>query len=409
MIVLRDYQERLAARATDLLLTHGLAILIMEVRTGKTLTALDACRQLSYKKVLFVTKKKAISSIEADFKNSGYEYSLTVTNYEQLNKFEPGYDCVVYDEFHSLGAFPITSERTKEVKRLSAGAHVIMLSGTPTPESWSQLFHPLWASGRGPWTAYANFYKWAKDYVTLKHKYVYNRQINDYSHANADRIQNDIEPFVIRFSQEQAGFSQVVEDKLYSVPMPASVDVSLKILKRDKIFTTKSGGTVLADTAVKLMMKCHQINSGTVKTEEGEYIAFDDFKARYILSQFEGKKIAIFYKYIAERQHIEKVFNGRIVQTPEEFNTTGPDKIYMTQIQSGSMGINLSAADYLVMYNIDFSALSYWQSRERLQSQRRDRPAVVVWLVTNGGIERKIYDVVQGKRDFTVRHFNRTI
>jgi len=240
MIVLRDYQEELAARAADLLLVHGLAILIMEVRTGKTLTALHTCHLRGYSEVLFVTKKKAISSIENDFEKSGYRYNLTVTNYEQLNKLEPKYSCIIYDEFHCLGAFPIPSERTKECKKLSVGAHVIMLSGTPTPESWSQLYHPLWASGRGPWTAYPNFYKWAKDYVILKHKYVYNRQINDYSSAKIESIKKDVEPYVIRFSQEQAGFSQVVEDKLYTVPMPAKVETSLHILKRDKIFTTSS-------------------------------------------------------------------------------------------------------------------------------------------------------------------------
>lgn len=407
MLQLRDYQENIANRAAGILSAHGIALLLMQVRTGKTLTALRACEIMCYNNVLFVTKKKAISSIENDFKNGGFSYKINITNYENLNKLLPCYDCVVYDEFHSLGAFPVASGRTKEAKRLSVNSHVIMLSGTPTPESWSQLYHPLWASGRGSWTQYKNFYAWAKDYVRVKAMYIYNRQINDYSDADIDRIQKDIDPYVIRFTQEDAGFSTVVEDRLLFIDMPNSVDASLKLLKRNKIFITSSKGTVLGDTAVKLMMKCHQLSSGTVKTEEGEYIAFSDFKARFIEKEFEGKKIAIFYKYIAERTHIENVFGDMIVNTPEEFNGSGSDKIYVTQIQSGSMGINLSSADYLVMYNIDFSALSYWQSRERLQSQKRDRPAVVCWLMTRGGIEEAIYNVVQGKKDFTARHFNK--
>ncbi len=46
---------------------NGFLYLAMEVRTGKTLTSLGICEQLNVENVLFLTKKKAMSSIIKDF------------------------------------------------------------------------------------------------------------------------------------------------------------------------------------------------------------------------------------------------------------------------------------------------------------------------------------------------------
>ena len=64
MIKFRDYQEDIISRGVQCLKANGFVYLAMEVRTGKTLTSLGICAELGAKKVLFLTKKKAISSIQ---------------------------------------------------------------------------------------------------------------------------------------------------------------------------------------------------------------------------------------------------------------------------------------------------------------------------------------------------------
>ena len=401
MILLRPYQSDISIRAAEILRRHGVCLLLMQLRTGKTLTSLATASLMNAKKVLFVTKKKVIDNILNDSEQLGVDYHLTVTNYEQLSKLKPIYDLIITDEFHCTGAFPKPSERTKALKLLCKNVPIIMLSGTPTPESYSQLFHPLWCVDFWP---HKNFYAWAKDYVTVKQKFFFNRAINDYSNADGERIKKIIEPITIHYTQAQAGFDIVVEDRIEIIPMPDIVRTSLKILKRDKIIKTKSGDVILADTAVKLMGKTHQICSGTVKTESGNIIAFDDFKAKYIKEKYAGYKIAIYYKYIGERECLDKHFKN-VALTDKEFNESGPDKVYLSQIQSGREGINLSSADYIIMYNIDYSSLSYIQVRERLNVKGRVKPGVVVWVFTDGGIEEKIYKLVGNKQDYTLSHF----
>lgn len=405
---LRDYQTEISNRAAAILAAHGLVYLAMEVRTGKTATALQTAINVGAKQVLFVTKKKAISSIDKDAELMKITFDLCLINFEQLHKVHPGFDLVIIDEAHGLGAFPKPSNRVTELKRICANhCKIIFLSGTPSPESFSQFYHQFHITEQSPWNHYTNFYKWAKDFVTVKKLYVYNRELNDYSDADETKVRQDLEPYFISYSQEEAGFEQLVEDCTLNVLCPENVAKAVKLLKANRVFQTKDGKEILGDTAVKLMNKCHQLFSGTVIAEDGTQIPFNDFKAKFIRKHFEGQKIAIFYKFQAEKTMLENIFFGRICETPEIFNAGGNDAVYISQVQSGREGINLSTADALVMYNIDYSAVSYWQARARLQSKDRVKDAKVYWIMTEGGIEQKIFETVNGKKDYTLRHFKK--
>ena len=112
----RDYQKEIIDKGVDVLGEHGFVYLAMEVRTGKTLTSLGIAKEMGATRVLFITKKKAISSIEADYQMLKPSFTLDVINYESLHKIEGSFDLVVLDEAHSMGAFPKPSKRAKQVK-----------------------------------------------------------------------------------------------------------------------------------------------------------------------------------------------------------------------------------------------------------------------------------------------------
>ena len=60
----------------------------------------------------------------------------------------------------------------------------------------------------------------------------------------------------------------------------------------------------------------------------------------------------------------------------------------------------------LVYYNIDFSALSYWQSRDRLTTMDR-LSNDIYWIFSEGGIEDKIYKAVSNKKNYTLNVFKK--
>jgi hypothetical protein len=404
---LRDYQVDIAEQAINILKEFKLVYLAMQVRTGKTITSLHIASLYGAKKVLFVTKKKAISSIEDDFKQSNCLYDLLVINYESLHKITHAYDLIIVDEAHALGQFPKPSNRVTELKKICLGKPVIYLSGTPSPETYAQFYHQFFVSSFTPFKEFKNFYAWHKEYGIPKTKFLYNMQVPDYTHVKQERIQSEIQHLLLTYTQEEAGFESLVEEVILYVPMSDKVKWAVDKIKKDKLFKTKDGAVVLADTSVKEMQKIHQICSGSVKTEDGNALMFDDTKAKFIKERFKGQKIAIFYKYIAEGMQLRVHFAGHIIEDPMAFNEASGDAVFISQIQSGREGINLSTAEALVMYNIDFSAVSYWQSRARMQTKDRTEASKVYWIFTTGGIEDRIYTMVQNKKDFTLSHFKK--
>jgi len=404
----RDYQTKIIHQGSEILNKHGFLYLAMEVRTGKTLTSLGICNKISIGNVLFLTKKKAISSIEADYKMLAPMYDLTIINYESLHHVmnDKKWDVIICDEAHSMGAFPKPSKRAVQVKDLikKHNPKVILLSGTPTPESYSQIYHQVYGIPPNPFKHCANFYKFAAAYVDVKQKKVNGMFINDYSRGK-DVILDIMRPYTISYTQSEAGFTtEVIEDVLY-VDMKPSTYSMCKRLQKDLVIEGKEE-VILADTPVKLMMKLHQMYSGTIKFESGNSMIIDDSKAQFIKEQFEGCKIGIFYKFKEEYNVLKQVFGDDLTTELSVFKDT--DKNIALQIVSGREGISLKEAEYLVFYNIDFSATSYWQAKDRMTT--KDRPENnIYWIFTRGGIESDIYDAVTKKKDYTVNHFKKRI
>lgn len=402
---LRDYQVDIANKAVKILKVNKIVYLAAEVRCGKTLMALETARLFGANKVLFLTKKKAISSIVGDYNDFNYAqyFSIEVMNDESMHKLNGDYDLVVHDESHRFGSFPKPGVGAKTFKKMFASLPMIFLSGTMSPESYSQLYHQFWVSNASPFRKYTNFYKWANDFVRIKKKYLGSHEVNDYSDADREKVMSVIKDYVITFTQEQAGFSSEIEEEiLYVLMSPLTYSMCSK-LKKDLIVEGKEE-VILADTPVKLQQKLHQMYSGTVKFESGNSMVFDPSKAGFIKHRFYGNKIGIFYKFKAELDALKEVFKDNLTTDVDEFNST--DKSIALQIVSGREGISLRNAEYLVFYNIDFSATSYWQARDRMTTMDR-KFNKVYWIFAQGGIESHVYKQVLNKKNFTLSHFKK--
>lgn len=306
---------------------------------------------------------------------------------------------------HNCGAYPKPAKRVKDLLKFTRNLPIIYLSATPTPESFSQIYHQFFISSFSPFSPYKSFYRWAKDFVTVKKKFLYNREINDYSAADQDKIEQWTNHLFFAQTQQASGFSEVIKEKVLTVPMSQVQKAIHDTLLRDRIVYGQSGAVVLGDSAVKLQNKIHQICSGTIKDEEGKGHIISKIKGEYIKEYFAGKKIVVFYKFIAEFEMLKAVFGeGRWTDVPEVFQQSD-DKVFLGQFQSAREGIRLDTADAIVFITPDFSYLSYEQSRNRIMSKERTKEATLYWVFSEGGIENRIYQMVTKKKDFTLRHF----
>ena len=235
MIEFRDYQADIISKGTKMIRESGFLYLAMEVRTGKTLTSLGICEQLNVDNVLFITKKKAMSSIIDDYDNlCPVNYALFVINYESLHKLPSiMWDVIICDEAHSMGAFPKPSKRAKQVKELiqKNNSKVILLSGTPTPESFSQMYHQVYGIPKNPFREYKNFYRFCDDYVNVIEKRINSMTIKDYSRGY-DTIIQEISPYTINYTQTEAGFKvDTKEHTLYIKMNPSTYKIANRLSK----------------------------------------------------------------------------------------------------------------------------------------------------------------------------------
>jgi len=319
---LRNYQVSISEEATSIIRKYGFVYLALEVRTGKTLIALTVAHLNNYQSVLFLTKKKAISSILSDYKMSGYQFKLTAINYESCHKItDDHFDLINLDEAHSMGEMPKPSKRAKQIKeylRKNKSTHTILMSGTPTPESFSQMYHQVYGIINNPFNHYTSFYKFAKDYVDIKQKKINGMLVNDYSKGKESIIEL-MRPYTINYTQKEAGFSSDIQEHIIYVDMEENTYNYANHLKKNRVIQGKTE-VILADTPVKLKQKLHQLYSGTIKFESGNAMVLDYSKADFIKEYFKGKKIGIFYKFIAELQAIKEVFKENVCFDIDEFN-----------------------------------------------------------------------------------------
>jgi len=458
---LRDYQVKNSELGVKILLDFMIVYFAMQVRTGKTATALNTAYLYGSKRVLFCTKKKAIQSIEDDYNAFGFnnKFQLTIINNESIHKIEEtNFDLVIMDEAHRFGSFPKPSEGAKNFKNKYGHLPIIFLSGTPHPESYSQVYHQFWVSNNSPFKHYKNFYNWFsgmgfvkcefdlgygivanytnnkeiiyKYYATIKRKVskenpnylllladIHERQEKDIERMQQANEKMDamLNKYFVKFSQIEAGFASEVKEHVLTVKMKPITYNLIDRISKDRVIEGKEE-TILADTAVKLMGKIHQLCSGTIKFEKKIVIddnqnvtelpakskIIDYSKAEYIKEFFKEYKIGIFYKFKEELNLLKSVFQDELCTDLDTFNTT--NKNIALQVISGREGISLKEADYLIFFNIDFSAISYFQAKDRLTTMER-KTNDVYWVFAEGGIEEKIYKTVMGKKDYTLSKF----
>lgn len=408
MNTLRDYQTRIGINACEILQRKKLVCIFAMVRTGKTIMALETCKNFKAKRVLFITKIKAFSSIENDYWNFAYtqSFDLVIINRESLHKIETNnFDVVIIDEVHGYTSFPKPSKFHKDIKSRFGNIPMIMLSGTPTPESYSQYFHLFTLSNHNPFKDFKNFYQWANEYVDIKIKHLGYSQVKDYSNARKKDFWHLIRYYILTFTQAEAGFETNVKENILFVEMkPITYAITKKLVKDLVVTSSTTGKTIIADTGAKLQQKLHQLFSGSIKFEDGSFQIIDNSKALFIQEKFKNKKIAIFYNFIAELEMLKQTFGDNITTDLEEFNNT--NKNIALQIVSGREGISLAAADYLVFFNLQFSAVSYFQAKDRLTTMSR-KSNDIYWIFAKNGIEEKIYKQVMNKKNYTLNNFRK--
>ena len=424
------HQTDISKQAYNILKKHMVVYLAMEERTGKTLTSILVAEQCSdaITNILVITKKQAIKGWEDTLKQFQHTKNYKVTNYHQAHKLkESDYHLVILDEAHCyLSAYPKPSKTCEVVKGITdpiiirdkvtnkklntrnlvklkpetkAKVNVIhanpkpiiYLSATPSSNSLSLLFHQFILSAWSPFGD-CDFYEWFSRYGIPKMKYFGGRNTIDYSQIKPNTIEPLYQHLFISYTRQQLGFKHEPCDKTHFVTLhPALAELYNKLAKCG--VASYNDIDIIADTPMSELTKLHQLEGGTIKTEEGGITLPWNDKIDYIKQTWgDTDQLVIFYHYQQEKSKLEAAFqNAKILQAV-----------------SFAEGVDLSMYETLVIYSMNFSTAQYTQRRARQANYAREKPIEVHYLLVKDGISEQVYNcVAKNKKNFVDKYFNR--
>lgn len=181
------------------------------------------------------------------------------------------------------------------------------------------------------------------------------------------------------------------------------------------------GKTIMAPIILTKILKCSQIAAGWIKDEDGEWHrvgtelrdAFEDHARS--LHDSEVKRLVVFARHLPELRdaavslkragYKTLLLHGGVSPTNRErriaaFHEPGGYTAFVSQISTGSMGIDLSAADTTIFYTLTESLLHYDQAVSRtLIHGDRKRTLTYYYFTVRGTVHETMYLALRSKMD----------
>lgn len=85
-------------------------------------------------------------------------------------------------------------------------------------------------------------------------------------------------------------------------------------------------------------------------------------------------------------------------QSIDAFNTSPETKLFLLSTRSGGQGINLTAADTVILYDSDWNPQQDLQAQDRAHRIGQTRPVIVYRLATKNTVEQNLLEKADGKR-----------
>lgn len=411
------------------------AMLSSIMGAGKTITALATCMSLNAKRILVFAPKSVV--VDGVWEREAYIVGLDlpvhnlhdgsskeradevyrlassecviVLNYQIIWRKEmldalrsTHWDFVIADESHHIKS---AGSRVSNAAYLigQQGRFRLALTGTPMSESPLDIYGQfrfldvgVFGSSYGSFsTQYAEFGGYHGYEIT---KYINQKKL-------ARRI---------------AWLTYKAPDDAVSLPPETDIvrrfDISTKAkrlhnkMDREMLVEFKSGA-VSATNVLTKMLRMQQITSGFVKLDdEDKTEVVDTCRADTLQAVLEDidprEPLVVYYRFVRDRLNIKKVLAkaGRSFSEVRGWKNTiarwkdGKTNTLLVQISSGSEGVSMTRARYMIFYSLGYKLREYEQARKRISRPGQTRPCMFISLVANDTVDEDIRESLLTKR-----------
>jgi len=315
------------------------------------------------------------------------------------------FDNLVIDE--SSRFKDASTKRFKALKKhLKTFKRKIILTGTPTPQGYADLWSQVGILDLGQ--------RLETSITKFRTKYMFPSERNRHTgmiykwalNEGADKqIQDQIKDICFSLKAEDYLDLPEVTKVYHTVRVNNATRANYDTLRKDMVLETNRD-TITAVSAAALTNKLLQFTSGVLYNENKEHIYQHSAKLDYLEDLWdEETPTLVFYHYQSTLNALQTKFKDIKVlddnpQTLIDWRA-GKIKMLCSHPQSGGIGINLqcNVADtaQMVWVDLPWSSENYIQANARIHRQGQEKPVIIHHLIMERSIDSQVVDVLEGK------------
>jgi hypothetical protein len=436
--------------------------IFMEPRLGKTKTALDWAAILALKgevrRVVVLAPKIALSVWEEEIPKH-FPYPCTVENYEEswqhIDKIYPGSppevafflagreasmraerinhrlvrtkqreledfdpDAVIIDESHEYkrpgarGAQDAWRMVTRLRKRNGNGRpYVLLLSGTPNPKGWRDLFAQFRIMDDSIFGTNAGDFD--EKHVIYGHG---SRRYTVMGYKKEKTIVRKVRAHSISVSADETGLNGKQFWHAIKVSLPPRARKLYTDVATEMIGEWDDGQWVDAKNAGVRRLRLLQIAGGFLT--DGTNVHSEKLLAArgyYDLLLEQDESVISYCRFSPEVEALSEIsekagYRTYLIAGPtdavdrvryiRELQSRRAPVSLVFQIQTGRQSIELSAAAEVLYYSTPDGWVDYWQSLNRVRGPNQDRPVRYTHLISRGTVDLAAWDGLRKKEDW---------
>jgi SNF2 family DNA or RNA helicase len=395
----------------------------MEMRLGKTLTAIRWILTQDARHVLIVAPKTVLTAWEEELTTEGLEYINLTTlkggiparvphiekpshkflliNYESLPRMElvlNGCDAIIADEITKIKNYKSKSTKVllqwAERTRYSAG-----LSGQPAPESWEEMWTQMAFAYGGQWMNENKFWPWKTRY--------FKKSGFDWivipSKVNLLKTKFHNDAYVM--TRADAGLAN---EKIYEKITGELSDEERSLYRSiKKTWTLPSGDKT--KYAMVVAGWCRRLTSGVLlpgmlswKYEEVVRLVTEDLKNSSIVVWCSFTQELYLLWQLMKKNNVSATWmSGATLYSDRQKRIKafqqGKRRVFLVQVDCGQFGIDLSTADTCIYASSPWSYEKRAQSEDRIFRVGKTSSLLVVDLVTKNTIDETVMESLKCK------------
>ncbi len=313
------------------------------------------------------------------------------------------FDMVVIDELSSFKSSK--AQRFRALKKyITRSKRVVGLTGTPAPNGLIDLWSQIYLLDGGE--------RLGKTVTGYRERYFLpdkRNQTTIFSYKPKEEsekaIYDKISDICVSMSAEDWLDMPERIDNVQHVQLSAAELKLYEEFEKEQYLEFMQG-KVTATSAAALTNKLLQFSNGAMYLDDGNYKVTSDKKLdalAEIVDTSQGQPILCFYSYRHDCERILKKFkNAKKLESAADIEAwnNGDIPLLLAHPAGAGHGLNLQAGgNIIVWFGLTWSLELYQQANARLYRQGQQNTVIIHHLITDGTVDARVLDSLQGKRD----------